>query len=84
MLSICSMSDIDQIKLDALNRAKEAVKGTSALAKALANEITPQAISQWKQVPAGRCLDVERITGIPRHELRPDIYPTPSHEGAAS
>jgi DNA-binding transcriptional regulator YdaS (Cro superfamily) len=26
-------------------------------------------------VPVARVLDVERITGITRHELRPDIYP---------
>lgn len=36
--------------------------------------ITPGALSQWKQVPAKRVLFVERITGIPRHELRPDIF----------
>jgi DNA-binding transcriptional regulator YdaS (Cro superfamily) len=36
--------------------------------------IGPSALSQWSQVPAERCLDVERITGISRHELRPDIY----------
>ena len=28
-----------------------------------------------KGVPAERVLDVERLTGIPRHQLRPDIYP---------
>lgn len=37
--------------------------------------ITHGAISQWRTVPAGRVLDVERITGIPRHKLRPDLYP---------
>lgn len=36
--------------------------------------ITHGAISQWDQVPAERVLDVERITGISRHELRPDIF----------
>jgi DNA-binding transcriptional regulator YdaS (Cro superfamily) len=77
------MSEIDQIKLEALSRAKGAVNGSSALAKALEQKITPQAISQWKQVPAERVLDVERITGVPRHELRPDIYPAPSERGAA-
>lgn len=34
----------------------------------------PNAISQWPQVPALRVLDVERVTGISRHDLRPDIY----------
>lgn len=32
------------------------------------------AVYQWKQVPAERVLDVERVTGITRYELRPDIY----------
>lgn len=44
----------------------------SKLAKALKG-ITPQAISQWKQVPAERVVEVETVTGIPRHELRPDL-----------
>lgn len=83
MLTLCSMSDIDQIKLEALSRAKGAVNGTSGLAKALGQKITPQAISQWKQVPAERVLEVERVTRIPRHELRPDIYPAPEQQGAA-
>jgi len=36
--------------------------------------LTPQAISDWKRVPVGRCLDVERVTGVSRERLRPDIY----------
>lgn len=41
--------------------------------------ITPGALSQWAQVPPERALDVERITGISRHELRPDVYGKPEH-----
>ncbi len=37
--------------------------------------ITHGAVSQWRQVPAERVLDIERETGIPRHQLRPDLYP---------
>mgnify|MGYP002721069339 CR=1 FL=1 len=33
------------------------------------------AVSQWTQIPAERVLEVERITGVPRHQLRPDLYP---------
>lgn len=28
----------------------------------------------WKRVPPERVLDFERLTGISRHVLRPDIY----------
>lgn len=37
--------------------------------------ITHGAVSQWRRVPAERVLDVERVTGISRSELRPDLYP---------
>lgn len=43
-----------------------------SLARAL--EITPGAVSQWDRVPAERVLDIERLTGISRHDLRPDLY----------
>jgi DNA-binding transcriptional regulator YdaS (Cro superfamily) len=47
--------------------------------------ITHGAISQWDKVPVERVLDVERVTGIPRHELRPDIYPPErERDGAAA
>jgi len=60
--------------IEALDIAKSKVGGASGLAKLL-GRITPQAISQWRRVPAERVLDVERVTGVGRHELRPDIYP---------
>jgi DNA-binding transcriptional regulator YdaS (Cro superfamily) len=30
---------------------------------------------QWTQVPVGRVLEIEKITGIARSKIRPDIYP---------
>lgn len=41
-------------------------------------------VTRWSRgrVPAERVLDIERATGIPRHELRPDLYPAPSTEAA--
>jgi DNA-binding transcriptional regulator YdaS (Cro superfamily) len=36
--------------------------------------ITRAAVSTWRRVPAERVIAVERITEIPRHELRPDLY----------
>ena len=41
------------------------------------------ALSQWSQVPATRAADVSAVTGIPLHELRPDVFPAPK-EGAAA
>lgn len=46
--------------------------------------VTPQALSQWKRVPLGRILDVERVSGVPRAELRPDMYSTSENSGAAA
>jgi len=45
----------------------------TALAEKL--EITAQAISQWKRIPAHRVIQIEAITGISRSRLRPDLYP---------
>lgn len=56
----------------ALTRALAAAGGCAALAKTLG--ISSQAVSQWPQVPPTRVLDVERVSGVSRHELRPDIY----------
>lgn len=64
---------------EALEKAKRKAGGATALASKLceanpAQSITPQAITQWQRVPAGRVMDVERITGVSRHDLRPDIF----------
>lgn len=58
---------------EALQKAIEKAGSQRALAQRLG--ITDSAISQWARVPTPRVLDVERITGVSRHELRPDIYP---------
>ncbi len=52
-------------------------RGRRGLMKKVADAlgITQGAVSQWRRVPAGRVLDVERVTGISRHVLRPDLYP---------
>lgn len=47
-------------------------------------KIQPSAVRGWKKVPAERVLDVERISGISRHILRPDVFgPAPAGEAAA-
>lgn len=57
----------------ALRKAIEAAGAGKALAGRIG--VTPQALSQWRRVPARRVLDVERASGVPRHVLRPDLYP---------
>jgi len=47
----------------------------AAISQALG--ITTGAVAKWKRVPAERVLAVERLSGISRHDLRPDIYPPP-------
>ncbi len=58
---------------DALIRARKAIGCNAKLGRALG--ISGQADSQWDRVPAERVIEVERATGVSRHELRPDIYP---------
>lgn len=51
-------------------------------------------VTRWAKgwrVPALRAIEIERATGIPRADIRPDIFgqearrsPTPVHEGAAA
>lgn len=41
---------------------------------ALALGITPGAVSQWDRVPIERVAEVERVTGISKYKLRPDIF----------
>jgi DNA-binding transcriptional regulator YdaS (Cro superfamily) len=66
----------DSAMVLALHRAKKKIGGASALARALG--LTPQAVHNWGgEAPVRRVLDIERLTGVMRHELRPDFYPPP-------
>ncbi|HEX5933477.1 MAG TPA: Cro/CI family transcriptional regulator [Pseudorhizobium sp.] len=58
--------------LTALGRAINSVGSASELARRL--RVTPAAVLQWRKVPAERVLEVERITGVSRHDLRPDVF----------
>ncbi len=57
------------------------IKMQRGLISAIAREcaVTHGAVSQWlrSRVPAERVLGVERVTGIDRHFIRPDLYPSP-------
>lgn len=67
--------------MNALNAYLKASRGR-AVELAASLGVSPSAISQWHRVPAERALDIERITGIPRHDLRPDLYPTEQETAA--
>lgn len=54
---------------------REIAKASGGVVKlSLALGLSRAAVSGWKQIPPERVLDVERITGIPREKLRPDLY----------
>ena len=62
---------------DALKNAILVAGGTTSLARRL--KITPPTVSQWasglRQIPALRCIDIERATegAVRCEDLRPDI-----------
>jgi len=58
-----------------LEEAIECAQSLTSLARRL--NMSVQAISQWLRVPPERCAEVERVTGVPRWRLRPDIYEEP-------
>lgn len=55
-----------------LKAALKAANGISELARRLG--VKRQAVQQWDEVPAERCKAVEKVTGVPRVVLRPDIF----------
>jgi DNA-binding transcriptional regulator YdaS (Cro superfamily) len=57
----------------ALAKAIHRAGGVRALARALG--IVHQAVSHWQRTPVRRVIEIERLTGVPRQQLRPDIYP---------
>ena len=46
--------------------------GLKALAAGLG--IREQSINNWRRVPRGRIMQVERLTGVSRELLAPDLY----------
>lgn len=60
----------------ALQKAIKILGGQVQLAKAIST--SQQNISNWLRagrVSAGKVILIEQVTGVPRSELRPDIYP---------
>lgn len=62
-----------------LDRAIEQAGSAAELARRLG--ITQSAITQWGgKPPVIRCPEIERLTGVSCHELRPDFFPALSNE----
>jgi len=36
--------------------------------------LRPPTVCKWKRVPLTRLAEVEKFTGIPRSQLRPDVF----------
>jgi DNA-binding transcriptional regulator YdaS (Cro superfamily) len=78
-----AMSTHEPVELSPIQQACAALGwgGQSKLARELTrigSPCTPQAIQKMcstGHVPAERVLDIEKITGVSRHKLRPDLYP---------
>lgn len=58
---------------DALNRAIAGTGGVNKLARAVG--LKQNSVSAWRRVPAEHVIAVSKASGVPRHELRPDLYP---------
>ena len=65
--------------LAAMMTAKDVIQaggGPTAVARAL--DVRQSVVSNWairNRIPAERVLEIERITGVPCWEIRPDIFP---------
>lgn len=69
-------AQLEQESETAIGKAIEAVGGIQQLADLVG--IRYQAVYKWSvrgTVPAERVLRIEQLTGISRHDLRPDLYP---------
>ena len=66
----------------ALERAAKNVGGPAHLAKLLS--VSRQLVYYWlkTEVPLKRCADVERVSGVPREQLRPDHFRRPTDRAA--
>ncbi len=72
----CSCNFEVGMEQTAIQKAVALAGGQSALARSLS--VTPQAVQKMcasGRVPAERVLDIEKLTGVSRSELRPDLYP---------
>ena len=67
-----------------LNQAIQAAGGYAEVARKLG--VTRSLVWQWakygQRVSAERVIPLEQITGVPRSQIRPDLYPAEAEVGA--
>lgn len=68
---ILSVNPTQQQK-EGRDKAVAAAGSESELARRL--EIRVQSVQQWKRIDDKWLLQVEEVTGVPREELRPDLF----------
>lgn len=64
---------MDQVAI--IDAALTKAGGTASVAREFG--VTTECVRLWRargHVPANRVIDLERITGVPRELLRPDLY----------
>lgn len=70
--------------LEALNKAVEIAGGNAELAKKIGLPENSSHISVWrtrdKKASASYVARISAVTGVPCHELRPDIFPAPAND----
>lgn len=66
--------------MDAFIRAINIAGGQASLARQIevSKEFVWQIARGFRPVPPGRCLQIEKATGVTCYELRPDVFRAPS------
>jgi len=75
-IAYCHRSDDYGLMKKALKQAVNIAGSSKSLGEAIG--VTAERVRMWlhrDNLPAEYVLAIERITGVSRHELRPDIYP---------
>ncbi len=69
------MKNTRKLRDAGLVTAIEAAGGVGCLARMLG--LSQPTVSIWKRVPPHRVIEVERLTGLSRRVLRPDLFDVP-------
>jgi hypothetical protein len=61
----------------------ERIRAETGLCSKIGAEIgrTRQAVFMWRRVPSVHVRAVARVTGLPPHVIRPDLYDPPTQSG---